>query len=137
MSGRIRALFILAWALLRALWARASGRRGGLPLFEENYRADRLPAVTSDERDGMGAFSGCIACGLCDAGEGERMAASRGAYPGLMRIVLASTRSMPDFDAARRALEHVPDDVLEQKEGECPSQIPFRRLARFVRDKAR
>ncbi len=121
---------------MRSLVARVSGRPTGLPLFLENYRDDRLPPVGPDDRDAMPAFSGCVACGLCDRGEGERIAASRGEYPGLMRLVLASSRSMPDFDAAARALAHVPDAVLAEKEAVCPTSIPFRRLARFVRDKA-
>jgi hypothetical protein len=136
MPGIVRALFILAWALVRALWARVTGRPTGLPLFLRNYREDRLPPVTVDERDEMAAFSGCIACGLCDEGEGGRIAASKGVYPGLMQVVLASSRSMPDYDAARRALEFVPEAVLAEKEGICPNHVPIRRLVRFVRAKA-
>jgi len=64
------------------------------------------------------------------------VAASRGAYPGLMQLVLASTRSMPDFDAAARAFSHVPDTVLECKVARCPVQVPFPELARFVRAQA-
>lgn len=136
MSGQLRALVILAFALLRSVFAHLSGRKNGLALFHANYRDDRLPAVDQDDREAMPAFSSCIACGLCDRGEGARMAASKGAYPGLMQIVLASTRNMPDFDAAARAMAHVPDDVLEAKEAICPTSVPFRRLFRFVREKA-
>lgn len=136
MSGQLRALVILALALLRSLLARLSGRATGLPLFLANYRDDRLPPVEPADRDAMPAFSGCVACGLCDRGEGARIAGSRGEYPGLMRLVLASSRSMPDFDAAARALAHVPDDVLAEKEALCPTSVPFRRLFRFVRGKA-
>ncbi|MFX5126519.1 hypothetical protein ABTC57_18885, partial [Acinetobacter baumannii] len=75
-------------------------------------------------------------CGRCDVGESERVAASKGAYPGLMQIVLASSRSMPDFDAAAIAFEHVPDEVLAAKERVCPTLVPLRDLARFVRRKA-
>jgi hypothetical protein len=64
------------------------------------------------------------------------MARSRGAYPGLMAVVLASSRSMPDFDAARLALDHVPESVLASKEAICPTGVPFVSLARFIRAKA-
>lgn len=136
MSGQLRALVILALALLRSLAARLAGRKTGLPVFLDNYRDDRLPPVDADDRDAMPGFSHCVACGLCDRGEGARIAASGGEYPGLMRIVLASSRSMPDYDAAVRALAHVPDDVLVEKEMLCPTSVPFRRLFRFVREKA-
>jgi hypothetical protein len=135
MPGRLRALYILAVALLRALFLRAFGSSRGLSSFEESYREDRLPPLTPEERAGLPELSGCIACGLCNEGEGERMAASGGAYPGLMQIVLASSRNMPDFDAAKLALHHVPDSVLSEKERICPTGVPFRRMAAFVRAK--
>ncbi|MBK8256893.1 MAG: hypothetical protein IPK82_30000 [Polyangiaceae bacterium] len=112
------------------------GRKTGLALFHENYDADRLPPLTEAERKRLDAFSKCVACGLCDVGEGERIAQSKGAYPGIMRIVLASSRSMPDYDAAVLALDHVPEEALREKERVCPASIPFVDLARFVRKKA-
>ncbi|AKT40714.1 hypothetical protein [Chondromyces crocatus] len=136
LSGRALALVILAWSLVKVLFARLGGRKTGLALFHDNYDADRLPPLTAGEREELTSFSSCIACGRCDAGEAERIAASRGAYPGLMAVVLASARSMPDFDAAALALRHVPDEVLEQKEAICPTGVPFRAIARFIRAKA-
>lgn len=116
--------------------ARLFGEKTGLALFHENYDADRLPPVDADERVKLAGFSRCIACGLCDVGEAPRIAASKGKYPGLMTIVLASSRSMPDFDAAKLALDCVPDEVLVGKERICPTGVPFVELARFVRAKA-
>src|SRR5262249_53884921 len=120
LSGRALAATLLAWSLVKTTWARLFGRRRGLVLFHENYDADRLPPVDAVERARIATFSRCIACGLCDIGEADRIARSRGAYPGLMRVVLASSRSMPDYDAASLALDHVPDDVLRSKEAICP-----------------
>jgi hypothetical protein len=136
LSGRALALAVLAWSLLKVTIDRAFGQKTGLPLFHENYDGDRLPSVDEDERARMNAFSRCIACGRCDVGEGERIGRSRGAYPGLMSVVLASSRSMPDYDAAALALDHVPEEVLAAKEAECPTGVPFRELAAFVRAKA-
>ncbi len=136
MSGRLRALVILALALLRSLAARIFGRETGMRRFLSNYAPDRLPPVSPSERDELPAQSRCIACGLCDEGEGARMAASRGAYPGLMQLVLASSRSMPDHDAAARAFAHVPEEILAAKESICPTHVPFRKLAAFVQTKA-
>jgi hypothetical protein len=136
LSGRALAAAMLARSLVKVMIDRAFGAKTGLALFHENYDADRLPPVDAAERAELGRFSRCIACGRCDVGEAERIAASGGAYPGIMAIVLASSRSMPDFDAAALALEHVPDEVLAAKEDVCPTAVPFVSLARFVRAKA-
>ncbi len=135
-SGRALALTVLAWSLVKMTVKRLFGETTGLVRFHENYDADRLPPVDADERAKLGSFSRCIACGLCDVGEASRIAASKGRYPGLMQLVLASSRSMPDFDAAKIALDHVPEEVLAAKEAICPTGVPFRELARFVRAKA-
>jgi hypothetical protein len=136
LSGRPLAITLLAWSLAKTTWDRLFGRTTGLVLFRENYEADRLPAIDAAERAQIATFSRCIACGLCNAGEAERMARSRGAYPGLMSVVLASSRSMPDYDAAVLALDHVPEAVLREKQGLCPTAVPFVELARFMRKKA-
>ncbi|XYI03171.1 hypothetical protein ACMHYB_26790 [Sorangium sp. So ce1128] len=136
LSGRALALAVLAWSFLKVVVRRLFDGPNGLALFHENYDADRLPSLSPAERAALPGFSRCIACGRCDLGEAERIAASRGAYPGLMTVVLASSRSMPDFDAAALALAHVPEEVLAEKERICPTGVPFRELARFVRSKA-
>jgi hypothetical protein len=136
LSGRALAVAVLAWALVKVGLSRLLRERSGLALFHENYDADRLPPLSPAEREALPRFSRCIACGRCDLGEAARIAASRGAYPGLMTIVLASSRSMPDFDAAQAALDHVPEAVLAEKEAICPTGVPFRDMARFIRAKA-
>lgn len=137
LSGRALALLILAWSLVRVVAERIFGRpRGGIARFRENYDPDRLEPRKPGERAQMKRFSACIACGRCDVGEAERVAASNGEYPGLMAVVLASTRSLPDSDAAARAFAHVPDAVLSAKEAICPTGVPFRALADFVRARA-
>jgi hypothetical protein len=136
LPGRVLALVVLAWSLVKVLLGRLFGRKTGLALFQANYDADGLPALLPAEREQVPSFSRCIACGRCDVGEADRIAASGGEYPGLMAIVLASSRSMPDYDAAARSLSHVPMDVLAKKEDICPTRVPFVDLAKFVRAKA-
>jgi succinate dehydrogenase/fumarate reductase-like Fe-S protein len=135
-SGRALALVVLAWSLIKVLVGRLFGRKTGLPLFHENYDADGLPALDAAERERMPKFERCIACGRCDVGEAERIAASRGRYAGLMPIVLASTRNMPDYAAAVEALAFIPESELVRKEKVCPTGVPFVELAQFVRSKA-
>lgn len=137
MPPRIKAFFLLALALLRTFFRRAiGGGRSGLAAFRANYAADGLGPVSPDQRRAMESFGRCIACGLCDRGERERIARSGGAYHGVMTLMLAASRSMPDFGAAVLALRHVPDDVLARKEGLCPTRVPMRSIAAFVREKA-
>jgi hypothetical protein len=137
MSGRIKALFLLALALVKTLLGRVfSGKHDGIAAFRKNYDADGLPPVTPDERSAMVAFQRCVACGLCDRGESERIARSGGAYRGVMGLVIAGSRSMPEFRAAAYGFDFVPEEVLAEKERICPVRIPFRRVAAFVRDKA-
>jgi hypothetical protein len=137
LSRRVQALFLLGWSLLIVVLRRVGRSVPGLVLFYENYGADRLTPMTEAERMDLPRYSGCIACGRCDWGEAERVAASRGAYPGLMQLVLASSRATADFDAAARGFAHVPETVLECKVARCPVQLPFPELARFVQAKAR
>jgi hypothetical protein len=135
--ARLKALFLLAWALIRSLARRLLGRGAvGLDAFRANYDADRLPPLSAEEREVLGTFGRCIACGLCDRGEGPRVAASQGAYRGIMPLVLAGSRSMPDFETAALGFSHVPLEVLAEKELVCPTGVPLRRIARFVADKA-
>ena len=134
LSGRALALALLGWSFIKVL-ARLlfTKQTPGLEVFVQNYGVEGLTAIDREERESLVRFSRCIACGRCDVGEGERIIASRGAYPGLMRLVLASTRSMPDYDAALRGFAHVPLTVLREKEAICPVGIPFEALAEFVR----
>lgn len=137
MTGRVKAFFMLAFALLVTTFRRLVSRRGtGLAAFRENYDADGLPPVTPEERAKMPGFERCIACGLCDRGEGARIAASGGAYRGVMALMLGGSRSMPDYRAAAYSFSFVPEEVLAEKERICPTRVPMRDVARFVRDKA-
>jgi hypothetical protein len=134
--GRLHALFVLAWGLLRSLLAPLFGARRGLADFRRSYAADRLPPLGPSERRLLPQLSGCIACGLCDVGEGAAMARSSGRYAGVMDLMLSSSRNMPDFDAAARSFEAVGDGRLAQLEARCPARVPMRQLAAFVRSKA-
>ncbi len=136
LPGRVLAVVILGRSLATAAFKQLFGRRPDLAVFKANYAEDRLPAVTPDERARLDDFSRCFACGRCDVGEGERMAASGGEYAGIMSFVLAASRSMPDFDAAVRSLAWVDDGLLLEKDAICPAFVPISALARFVRAKA-
>lgn len=134
---RLHALLRLTWALIRSIFAPLFGARRGLSAFRVSYANDRLPAVTPPERRQLAKLGGCIACGLCDVGEGARIVAAKGRYAGVMDLMLASSRSMPDYDAAARSFEVVPDARLEELEAVCPARVPMRAVKTFVIAKAR
>jgi hypothetical protein len=134
--GRLHALVILAWAFFRSVFTGLLGTRRGLADFRWSYAPDRLPPVTSDERRLLPTLGGCIACGLCDVGEAAAIAQSGGLYRGVMDLMLASSRSMPDYDAAVRSFEAVGDTRLAALELRCPARVPMRQVAAFVRSKA-
>jgi hypothetical protein len=137
MPPRLKAILLLAVFLIKTVFRRLFTRnKSGIAAFRANYDADGLPPVSLAEREAMPDFSRCVACGLCDRGESARIAASGGAYRGVMALVLAGSRSMPDYRAAAYSFSFVPDQVLADKERICPTQVPFRAIARFVRDKA-
>ncbi|HEY4106572.1 MAG TPA: hypothetical protein VGM44_21875 [Polyangiaceae bacterium] len=137
MPPRLKAILLLALYLVKTVFRRIfTHRKSGIATFREHYDADGLPPVSPAEREAMPAFSRCIACGLCDRGEAARIEASGGAYRGVMALVLAGSRSMPDYRAAAYSFGFVSDDVLAEKEKICPTGVPFRAIARFVREKA-
>jgi hypothetical protein len=115
-TGRLHALLLLSWAFLVML-AKKVFRTGprGIALFRANFEA-QLSSITATERHELASFSRCIACGRCDAGDGQRIAASNGAYPGTMVLMVASSRSLPDFAAAGEALRWISDEDLARKE---------------------
>jgi hypothetical protein len=133
---RLYALLLLAWSLIRSLLAPVLGTRRGLADFRRSYAADRLPPVAPAERHLLPQLTGCIACGLCNFGEAERIVRSGGTYAGVMDLMLASSRSMPDYDAAVRSFDAVGDERLAELELRCPTHVPMRKLAAFVRTKA-
>jgi len=132
---RLYALLLLGFCLLKSLLAPMFGARRGLRAFQESYAPDRLPPMTPEERRSLPTLSGCIACGLCDLGESARMGHSGGAYAGTMDLMLASSRSMPDFDAAVRSFAAMSDERLAELELRCPARVPMRQVAAFVRAK--
>ena len=130
---RLHALLILAWALVKTLIAPLFGARRGLPEFQASYAVkDGLEALDEDDRAKLPTFSRCIACGRCNVGEAARMVASKGVYAGVMDLVLASSRSMPDFDAAALSFEGVSDERLAELERICPTEVPMRAMKQFV-----
>jgi hypothetical protein len=133
---RLTALWILGVALLTTLLVRLVKRSGGLARFRAQFDPEGLVPIDCDEREVLAASGRCLACTLCDRGEGPRRAAAQGRYPGLMALVLASTRRLDDLEAAAEGFRFVPDAVLAAQEAVCPARVPIRRLALLVQRRA-
>lgn len=115
------------------LLIRAVRRDDGLARFAENYfRGDGLLPVAED--DAPASFSGCIACGMCDAAfvyDGV----AREHFSGPSDLPLSYTRSLPDYDALERYLGELDKGDLLALERVCPSRVPLRRLADVSRER--
>jgi hypothetical protein len=134
--GRLKAWWLLAWALLATLVSLVLRRRQGLPRFRAQYDAERLPALRSEELVVLRRLGRCIACGLCDRGESERMGEAHGGYPGLMTLVLSAARSTTDLGAAAHSFAHLSRETLAEKERDCPTGVPFCELGDYVAAKS-
>lgn len=137
MIGRAKSLVLLAVSLLIALLRQLLPRHAtGAQRFRDFYRADRVHALSAEDGALLARAHGCIACGVCDRGESERIALSQGAYPGVMQLVLSATRATPDFVHAAAAFARLSETELLAKEASCPTHVPIAALARFVQSKA-
>ena len=126
----------LGFYFFRQLLRRVTARESGLARFEANYDADRLRPLTPDEREALPSFSGCIACGMCDAVFDAYDRTPRSQFRGPSDLPLAYTRNLPDYDALPPFIAHLRQGDLEHLERVCPARIPFRRLAVFVERRA-
>jgi hypothetical protein len=134
--GPLKALLLLGFSLVVTLLKRVLLQRRGLAAFLDNYRADGLSNVSEQERQLLQGFGGCIACGLCDRGETRTAVAASGGYSGLMSVVVAASRSMPDYAAALRSVAHLDRERLIAKEQVCPTRVPIAAIVEFVQAKA-
>lgn len=103
----------------------------GLARFASNYfGGDGLLPVP--ERDAPADFSGCIACGMCDAAfvyDGV----AREHFDGPSDLPLSYSRSLPDYDALERYLAELDKGDVGALERVCPSRVPLRRLHEMAR----
>ncbi len=130
---RLHAALILAWALVKTLLAPFFGARRGLREFEQSYaKKGGLIELGEGDRRELPTFGRCIACGRCNVGDASRIVASKGAFAGVMDLVLASSRSIPDFAVAARSFEAIDDAHLAELELTCPTEVPMRVIRAFV-----
>jgi hypothetical protein len=128
LTERLHAAWLLGLALVRTLARRLLGTSPGYRTFLENYEADNLPPIGGQERKILPLLTGCIGCGLC-----EFDARGTGINTLISRMALSGARSFPDHALTAQALASVPDHVLAEREALCPTRVPLRTIAGFVR----
>lgn len=126
----------LGWYFAKRLLARAFLPRRGLLRFRESYEAEGLFSLEREERAAVAAMSRCLACGVCDAHFGSYRDVARGALRGPSDLVLAQSRSLPDWDALAVPLAQLERGALERIERLCPARIPLREVARVASRRA-
>jgi hypothetical protein len=99
----------------------------GLAGFDALYRADRITALTPDDRAGLAGHGWCVACGLCD------FAAPRAGYLRPDRLPSQLTRSLPDLWTTRDLPLAAVDWAAAA--AVCPSGVPLQAMPGFVRDR--
>jgi len=122
----------LGYYFVKRLLLRLFRRKTGLEQFHENYAEDRLLPLAPSDREALASFSGCMACGMCDAQFSAYGRAARREFHGPSDLPLSYSRSLPDYDALAGYLASLRRGDLELLERVCPARVPFVRLATFV-----
>jgi hypothetical protein len=134
MWGRFRAWVMLAvaWLLMTSSRLLRIGTRYGLGAFERNYAADGILPTTREDRALLLQAGRCIACGRCERGDAALRVQGNPDYPGLMTLVLATTRNQPDFAEAAPSWSLLSEETLSQRQRRCPTAVPIARLGPLV-----
>jgi succinate dehydrogenase/fumarate reductase-like Fe-S protein len=132
MGRQLQALWILAWSLLEVLVGRLWQAKPGVAQFRAHYGPDRLEPVAGDDRMVLLAASQCIACGRCSYSAARAAGPSRG-FLSPAHVVVAASRSLPEYDVAVEALADATAAQLAACELDCPARVPFVALARAIR----
>jgi len=132
----IGAILRLAYYFFKRLIVRALVRSDGVARFQANYGVERLLPLSPTHRASLAKFSGCLACGLCDATFTEYERASRADFRGPSDLPLSYSRSLPEYDALDPYLAQIRRGDLAALEAVCPAGIPFRALVASVQEHA-
>ena len=133
MKGRLFALFLLGFALIKTLLLRLLPRRSPLRGFDERYGVEGILAVTAEEHAILIGASRCIACGRCNDDRAPSGAPERR----VMDLVLQGVRSLPGFRRTAVEFEGLRLEAARQAESRCPVGVPIVALHELVRGHAR
>lgn len=126
----------LGWHFLVRLAARAVLPARGLLRFKASYGPERLFELEREEQEVVASLSRCIACGICDAHFGSYDDVARTAMRAPSDVILAHTRSLPDWDALALPLAQLERGDLARIERLCPARIPLSRVVEVAKRRA-
>jgi succinate dehydrogenase/fumarate reductase-like Fe-S protein len=126
----------LGWHFATRLVARLFRRDRGLLRFRASYGPEGLFELTPEEQEAVSSLSRCIACGLCDAHFGAYERVARGSMRAPSDVMLAETRSLPDWDALEEPLAQLERGDLARMERLCPAHIPLARVVAVAKRRA-
>jgi succinate dehydrogenase/fumarate reductase-like Fe-S protein len=134
---RVVSLLHVLWRIAVHFLGLPFRRRGaGLARFLSNYAPERLLPVESGDRARMAAFERCIGCGLCDTLCPALSRAPRHLHGGPSWLA-TTARSAVDFPSFAAQAGDAACADCRVCEGACPTGVPLRELADFVRRQAR
>jgi hypothetical protein len=109
--------------------------RTGKQRFLDNYATEGLVPTGDEDQHALLAASRCINCGLCDFHDLVLGTVPRHQYSGMSLFPVAYTRWTSDLARLSKAVHEVTDDALAAGEAVCPTRVPLRILAAYVRRK--
>lgn len=128
--------FWLGWLFAKRLIGRAFLPRRGLARFLESYGPEGLFPLEPEEKDVVASLSRCTACGACDARFDAYDRIARTTLRSPSELVLAASRSLPDWDALAAPIAELEKGDLAALEAVCPARVPFARVARVAKERA-
>lgn len=109
--------------------------RPGKVRFLANYAPEGNIPTSLEDRAVLRGASRCIHCGLCEAYDNELSKLPRTLYDGAALIPVALTRASPDLPRARQLLSRLDPSLLASAEAVCPTRVPLRDLAAYLKRK--
>jgi succinate dehydrogenase/fumarate reductase-like Fe-S protein len=113
----------------------STDERSGKRRFLDNYGSEGLFPMTAEDHAVLRTASRCIHCGLCDAFDLAVATLPRATYDGASLLPLVYSRSIPNLAWARAPLAQLREEQLIRAEAVCPSRVPLRRIAEFLKRK--
>jgi len=137
MASRLRWLFAkinLAFAVILHFSFKRWFRRRGLKHFLDFYAADRIFALTRDERKKLSSFGNCIYCGLCVSECREMNPRFYETFITPANIAFSYSRSLPEISRNNDYLSYCPECAACEKV--CPTDVPLNQITEFVKHHA-
>lgn len=123
----------LGWYFAKRLLVRTFLPGRGLARFLGAYGPEGLFPLEEDEKDVVASLSRCVACGACDARFDAYGRIARNTLRAPSDLVLAASRSLPEWDALAAPIAELERGDLVALEAVCPGRVPFRDVVRIAK----